>query len=125
MGFLPVRSFLPSKDPQVLEFQTGPLIIENSSIREDLIRSSINGSTDHRRTLLATLDHRRCFFITVTDKVMLGDLAATLLQLSIFQAGTLDVINLDGGSSVSLYVRDIPRVNCNVDDCLPILIGFQ
>ncbi len=123
--FLPARSFVASEDPHLLEFQTGPLVIEMGRIRADLIRSSINGPTPHTRSLLATLDQRRCFFITVTDLVTLTDLAATLLRLSVFQNGRLDVINLDGGSSVALHLRDHPGLNSNADDRLPILIGFR
>jgi hypothetical protein len=123
--FLPVRPFEASNDTRLLEFQTGPLIIENGRIREDLIRASINGSSRHTRTLLATLDHRRCFFITVTDRVTLTELADTLLRLNVFQDARLDVVNLDGGSSVALYFRDIPGLNSNADDRLPILIGFH
>ncbi len=123
--FLPVRSFVASEDSQLLEFQTGPLVIEMGRIREDLIQSSINGPTRHTRSLLATLDQHRCFFITVAERVTLTDLAATLLRLSVFQKGRLDVLNLDGGSSVALYVRDLPGVNSNADDHLPILIGFR
>jgi exopolysaccharide biosynthesis protein len=124
-SFLPARSFKHSTDPGEVEFQTGPLIIENGNIRHDLIRSSINGSTGHTRTLLATLDHRRCFFITVNERVTLGDLAASLVRLSMFKEGRLDVVNLDGGSSVALYLDDMPYANVNVDDRLPILIGFR
>jgi hypothetical protein len=123
--FLPARSFVASEDPQLLEFQTGPLVIEKGRIREDLIGSSINGSTRHTRSLLATLDQRRCFFITVTERVTLTDLAATLRRLSVFQSGRLDIINLDGGPSVALYLRDVPGFNSNADDRLPILIGFR
>jgi exopolysaccharide biosynthesis protein len=124
-NFLPVRSFKRSSDQGEVEFQTGPLVIENGTIREDLIHSSINGSTAHTRTLLATLDHRRCFFITVRERVTLSGLAATLVRLSIFKEGRLDIVNLDGGSSVALYLRDVPTANVNVDDRLPVLIGFR
>jgi hypothetical protein len=48
-----------------------------------------------------------------------------LRRLSVFQNGRLDVINLDGGSSVALYLRDVPGANLNADDRLPILIGFR
>jgi exopolysaccharide biosynthesis protein len=122
---LPVGSFSPSTDPRDVEFQTGPLVVDNGTIREDLIRSSINGSTPHTRTLLATLDHRRTFFITVNERVTLSDLAVRLVGLNIFNDGRLDVVNLDGGSSVALYLRDVPYANVNVDDRLPILIGFR
>jgi len=123
--FVPARTFAGPTGPAKLEFQTGPLIIENGRIREDLIRGSINGSTAHARTLLATIDQRRCFFISVTSRMTLSDLAAGLVRFSIFSGGRLDVIDLDGGSSVALYVRDVPLVNTNVHDRLPIVIGFH
>jgi hypothetical protein len=123
--FLSARSFETSGDHALLEFQTGPLIIDGGDIRADLIQSSINGPTRHTRSLLATLDRHRCFLITVTEQVRLFDLAATVQRLSIFQNGRLDVINLDGGSSVALFLRDVHDANYNVDDRLPILIGFH
>ncbi|HEX7573379.1 MAG TPA: phosphodiester glycosidase family protein [Bacteroidota bacterium] len=123
--FLPAQSIVPSSDPHVVEFQTGPLVIEGGEVRKDLIRSSINGLTAHTRTLLATLDGRHCFFVTVTEKVALIDLAVLLARLDVFQGGRLDVINLDGGSSVALYLRDAPGWSYNAGDRLPILIGFR
>ena len=101
------------------------LVIEKGELREDLIRSSINGLTRHTRTLIATLDGRQCFFITVTEGVALDDLARSLRRISVFQEGRLDVMNLDGGSSVALYLRDAPGWNYNAGDRLPILIGFH
>jgi hypothetical protein len=123
--FLPAQTFIPSGDPHAVEFQTGPLVIEGGEVREDLIRSSINGLTAHTRTLLATLDGRHCFFVTVTEKVALNKLAVLLRGLEMFQEGRLDVINLDGGSSVALYLRDAPGWSYNAGDRLPILIGFR
>jgi exopolysaccharide biosynthesis protein len=125
VAFLPAGTFISSGDTHVVEFQTGPLVIDGGKIRDDLIRSSINGSTPHTRTLIATMNGRECFFVTVTEKVTLDKLAAALQDLSVFQGGTLDVMNLDGGSSVALYLRDAPGWNYNAADRLPILIGFH
>ena len=122
---LPVRSFTPGGDSHCVEFQTGPLVIENGIIREDLIQKSINGSTRHTRTLLATIDRRRIFVVSVSDRVTLSELAATMLRFPVFQHGRLDVVNLDGGSSVALYLRDVARFNFNAGDTLPILLGFH
>jgi hypothetical protein len=61
----------------------------------------------------------------VTEKVVLNDLATSLRGLSVFQGGRLDVMNLDGGSSVALYLRDAPGWNYIAGDRLPILIGFH
>ena len=122
---VPVKSFVPTRDQAVLEFQTGPLVIDSGKVRDDLITRSINGSTPHTRTLLAVLDRRQPFFVTVTDRVSLSELGAILRRISIFQHGRLDVVNLDGGSSVALYLRDLSGLNYNAGDRLPILIGFH
>jgi exopolysaccharide biosynthesis protein len=122
--FFPVHSYVPAADPRAVEFQTGPLIIDNGRIRDDLIGSSINGLTAHTRTLIATLDRKTCFFVTATDRLTLRDLASFLVRLRVFQGGRLDVINLDGGSSVALYLREATGWNYNAGDRLPILIGF-
>ena len=122
---IPVPGFRPSAESGDLEFQTGPLILDNGVLREDLIQSSINGSTPHTRTLLAILDRTRVFSVTVTDRITLSDLGAMLKRLSILRGVRLDVINLDGGSSVALYLRGTQGFNFNAGDRLPILIGFH
>ncbi len=83
--FFPAGSFTPGRDPHTVEFQSGPLLIEGGIVREDLVRSSINGSGSHARTLLATLDHTKCYFVSVTERVTLGELGAWLRRLSVFQ----------------------------------------
>ena len=125
VDFFTAQSYVPAADPGLVEFQTGPLIIENGKIRKELIDSSLNGRTKHARTLLATLDNRLCFFVTVTEKVGLYEIAGFLRRIDAFQKGKLDVVNLDGGSSVALYVRDATAVNFNEADRLPVLIGFH
>ena len=122
---IPVHGFAPSADAGVLEFQTGPLVLDSGVVREDLIRASINGPSRHTRTLLATIDRTRLFFITVTDYVTLSELGAILKRLSVFQTGRLDVVNLDGGSSVALYLRNAAGFNFNAEDRLPIVVGFH
>jgi exopolysaccharide biosynthesis protein len=115
---------MPSRDPRLVEFQTGPLIIEDGRIRSDLITASINGSSRHTRSLLATMDHRRCYLIAATERMTLVEVAAALLRVPDFRHGRLDVINLDGGSSVALYVQGTRGLWYNEADHLPILIGF-
>jgi exopolysaccharide biosynthesis protein len=123
--FFPAKSFADSLDPRTVEFQTGPMVIEGGNVREDLIRSSINGMTKHTRTLIAALDHKDLYFVTVTEPVALDSLASSLLRISAFRGRRLDVVNLDGGSSVALYLKDAPGWNYNAGDRLPVLIGFH
>lgn len=123
--FYSADSFIPSRDPGVVEFQTGPLVIDSGAIRKDLIARSINGATDHARTLLAALNRSRLFFITVADRVSLSGLGSILLRFSVLKGGRLDVVNLDGGSSVALCLPAFPEFSYNSSDQLPVLIGFH
>ena len=125
IGFIPAGSFAPDENPALVEFQAGPLIIDRGHVREDLIRASLNGPGRHARTLLASCDGRKLYLISAPEPVTLGEIAARLVRLSVFRGGILDVINLDGGSSVALFVRGFPQLQVNVDDRLPVLLGFH
>ena len=124
IDFVPAASFAHAENPGCVEFQTGPLVVERGTIRHDLIRAAPNGLTKHARTLIASCGRRRLFLVSVPEPVTLPEIASRLLRLSVFRGGTLDVINLDGGSSVSLYVRDVPGLSVNAEDRLPVLLGF-
>jgi len=54
--------------------------------------------------------------------IVAGDVSVMSWRL---QGGRLDVLNLDGGSSVTLYLRDARGWDYNAGDRLPILIGFH
>ena len=125
ISFIRKEEFAADSTASTLEFQTGPLIIENGKAATEFIQSSINGLAKHRRTLMATIENSQLVLILVREKVSLDELAKYLLRLSIFKGKKLDVINLDGGSSTALYVKAIPRLNFNIEDKLPILIGVK
>jgi exopolysaccharide biosynthesis protein len=125
-GYLSMTSrifFSPSRSDSMIEFQTGPAVVDSNRIAYESIRKSINGLSYHTRTLLAAVDHTRIYFITVRNPVQLDDLGKILLNLSLFKDKRLDVVNLDGGSSVALYVKSLPNVNTNIDDQLPFLLA--
>ena len=109
----------------LIEFQTGPLVIHNGRLARKLIEGSINGRGLYRRTLFATTDLNHVFLITVRARVSLQELGEFLLKASVFSEKRLDVINLDGGSSVALYAKTFPQVNFNHDARLPILLGVH
>jgi len=121
----PRETFKTPGTDSTIEFQTGPLIIQNNRITFNPIRKSKNGRTAHLRTLLAISDHRKLSFVTVRKKVTLTDLAAYLLKLTQFRGMELDVINLDGGSSVALFSRKFPELDFNSTDHLPVIIGIK
>jgi hypothetical protein len=121
----PRETFKTPGTDSTIEFQTGPLIIQNNQITPEPIRKSINGQTAHMRTLLAINDHRELCFITVRKKVELTRLADYLLKLTLFRGMELDVINLDGGSSVAFFSRNYPELDFNSADHLPVIIGVK
>ena len=117
--------FVPDTALSTVEFQTGPLVIENGKPSMAFIEGSINGLAKQRRTLLATLDTTQLFLVIVREMISLDELARMLPTLSVFKGKRLDVVNLDGGSSTALYSRNFPRLNFNVNDRLPLLIGVR
>ena len=119
------KDFKPSNSDHTIEFQTGPLVIEDNKVALSLISHSINGSGRYTRTMIAVRNGSELLFITVRKPVSLDALARFLLTLSIFQQKRLDVINLDGGPSVAFYARAFPQLHYNVDDRLPLLLGVQ
>jgi hypothetical protein len=125
MEFIASKAFKPSQDDRSIEFQTGPLVIENNEVALPLISHSINGSGRYTRTLIAVCNRNEIMFITVRKPVSLDVLARFLLTLSIFDQKRLNVVNLDGGPSVAFYARAFPKLNYNVDDHLPLLLGIQ
>ncbi len=121
--FTDYQNFKPDTATNSIEFQTGPLIIENNLIAENYIRTSINGMGKYRRTLLGTTDDGKMYFIIVRSQIALDELAQFLLTVSAFAGKNLSVINLDGGPSVALYVKKYPQFNYNTSARLPLLLG--
>jgi hypothetical protein len=119
------KNYKLTDDPDKLVFQTGPLVIENNVTADTAIKSSINWARKTKRTLIATLDKKRIFLIIVRENTDMINLAGFLQKLSIFAGGRLDVMNLDGGSSTALYLKNYPRLNYRESARLPLLIGIK
>lgn len=113
-------------DSESIQFQTGPLIVDSSRLALKPIRHSINGLQAHRRTILAfTEEDRLKYFIIVRSPGRLDEIGKYLLKLSIFAGKTLSAIDLDGGPSVALYLKDHPELSYNETVVLPILFGSK
>ena len=123
--FLPAGHFTPQPREGLVEFQTGPLVIGNDSLCSAAITRSINGQGSYRRTLLAAIDMKHLYLIVVRSPVSLGKLGEFLLRTTVFSGGRLDVVNLDGGSSVALWSRNFSSINFNANARLPILLGVR
>ncbi|MDP4117161.1 MAG: phosphodiester glycosidase family protein [Bacteroidota bacterium] len=123
--FFDYKDYSPVNDSSTLEIQTGPLVIEDSKLATGYIEAAINGKRNAERTLLAATENRQLYFIIVRDKVNLIDLGNYLLTLQIFANKKLDVMNLDGGPSTTLFSRDYPQINFKDDTRLPFLLGVK
>lgn len=102
------------KDTEAYDFvvQTGPQIIRDGIVQGEEIKNSINGMGEYARTAFASVDGEGHYIILV-KKTLLGGgidlikMGEVLLESGLFE-GNLNVVNLDGGSSTSLYMRDNP-----------------
>lgn len=126
LSFVEAQLFKPLTENTNIEFQSGPLIIKNNKVTKKYIEQSINGLLLFERTLLGyTEEDGRKYFIITKNNVKLDELADYLLRLSVFSGKTLNVVNLDGGSSVALYSQTYPEFSFNEAAILPILLGIK
>ncbi len=121
-----IHDYTERADTETLtEIQTGPLVIQDNHIAYNYILESNNGAGRHLRTLLATTDGKKKFFILVKDNYSLTQLSTILLNMGILKSPTLRVINLDGGHSTSMYSKDHPEFNFGSGKHIPNLFGFE
>jgi len=104
-----------------LVFQTGPQIIRDNQIDSTSIDVSINGNSLHQRTAFASTNGIDFYVIVTLDFVTLKDLGKMLISSGIFKKN-LNIINFDGGSSTSLFIKNHPELNWNTDRRLPLLL---
>lgn len=125
VAIIPCLDFKGSNSSNSIEFQTGPLVIEGNKIDLKDIKESINGFRHDKRSLLAVDRNGTIYFITVREGIPLDRLGRHLLRLPVFSKKTIDVVNLDGGPSVALYVKNFPGLNYNESARLPLLLGVK
>ncbi len=109
--FIAEDDFVSAGGNSIIEFQTGPLVIEDNEIRMDLIEGAVNGTGRYFRTMLATTDQKDIFLITVRERATLPEFAEFLLSIDLFEGKRLDVLNLDGGWSTLIYSETQPDLN--------------
>ena len=123
--FIDYTRYDSSASKSTIEFQTGPLVVDRNRLAQKYINASVNGLGNYRRSLLAVVNGSDLYFMSVQDRVALDDLGEYLISLSIFAGKQLSVVNLDGGSSVSLFVKNFPSLSFNERARLPILLGIK
>lgn len=92
-------------ESKVNMFQTGPLLIQSNTIQNELIQNSINGDGNYLRSALGYTDANEILFIANMLPITLENFSEEILKSEILANKTINVINLDGGSSVSLYTK--------------------
>lgn len=126
MEFIPVSEFKSELlASSTLAFQTGPLVIIKNTITTSSINTSLNGTGTYARTLLGKTESGQTFFVIVTARKNLTEIAAKLLSLKLFANDTISVINLDGGPSTALYTLEMSSLNFRETKYLPIIIGVR
>ncbi len=125
VDIIPLQEFHSSPGPDVVEFQTGPIVVDSNNVAVDAIDASINGRGSYRRTLLAKTGDGMKWLLTVRKSVALDELGAYLITLPMFRGKRLDVVNLDGGPSVALCLTHHHALDFNAGARLPILLGVQ
>lgn len=119
--FFDANSYQSAPSVEKLEFQTGPLVLEDGIVQDGFIMNSKHGKFRHKRLLLARNNSNQTFVIIVRSQVDLIELGNFLKGLSILGEG-VDVLNLDGGKSVALWSRNYSNENYNENDTLPLVI---
>ncbi len=106
-------------------FQTGPLIIRDNEIQHTLIENSVNGNSDHRRSVLGVTSEGSVFFLATSKTYSLKELSEIILTIPSLSNKTISAINLDGGSSVSLYSNENKEFRIGAAKKLPFLISIN
>ena len=89
--------------------QAGPMLVEKGQITSDFTAGSfLQGITMGRspRTAVATTIHGEVLLVMAEGRLSMHSLGFTLKELAelLIEIGAVDAINLDGGSSSSLFV---------------------
>jgi len=125
MYFELTTEFNPYSENYPLAFQTGPLFLENNIVQEQYIDNSVNGNGEYLRSFIGYTDYNELVVGITTDGYSLKDLVEKILSIELFEGKKLSLINLDGGSSVSLYAGKNSDLNYGELKTLPILLGFK
>ncbi|BCX14050.1 MAG: hypothetical protein KatS3mg085_582 [Candidatus Dojkabacteria bacterium] len=104
-------------------FQTGPIVINKGIIEYDFINNSLNGNEKALRSLIGKNNSNELIFIVTRKVYDLQTLAEILFEEEIL-GNEVTLINLDGGSSVAMYLKNLEKFQINENKILPNLITF-
>lgn len=103
-------------------FQTGPLLINNNQIQTNIISAANNAEIRSLRTVLGQLLSGERFIWIQKSPITLSELAANLTTHPSLSGKIHFAVNLDGGSSTSLALRDSKKFNFFTTKQLPNLL---
>lgn len=101
-------------------FQTGPIIILNNQIQTGLINNSVNGQGKYLRSFIGYTSQGEVFLGISEVPMDLNDLSENLL--SYFEGEIINAINLDGGTSTSIYSSENITFDFRSYKSLPFVI---
>ncbi|MFS8130832.1 MAG: phosphodiester glycosidase family protein [Candidatus Dojkabacteria bacterium] len=112
-------------DANNIYFQAGPLIVNNNEIQTPLIDRSLNGNQSAVRTFVGFTESGKIFTGVTTQVYDLRSLASQLVSKDFFDGEKISVLNLDGGSSTSLYSNENPAISFRYFKQLPYFVEFK
>ena len=123
-SFYETNSFVSDKRFS-FAFQSGPIFLQNNIIQSDFINNSINGNGLYQRSFIGNNSNGETIIGITLNKQNLNDLSNRLLDQEVFKDTQFTIINLDGGSSVSLFMGKSNDLNYGQYKTLPTIIGFK
>lgn len=105
--------------------QTGPIIIDQNEVQTSFIDRSINGNQSAVRTFFGYTESGKIFVGVTTQGYDLRALGTQLLSKDFFAGENISVLNLDGGSSTSLYSTENPAISFRYFKQLPYFVEFK
>ncbi len=113
------------KSNNISAFQTGPAIIENSSINQQEINNSLNGDIKALRSFIGYTQSGKQFIGVTVNRVTLNEVANIILNVPSLKNELIFAVNLDGGSSVALYSEENDQFKIGTYKILPYIIGIK
>lgn len=108
-----------------LAFQSGPIILDKNILQTTFIDKSLNGNGSYYRTFLGKTESGKVFVGVTTDIYDLRKLGEAMLQLNEFKGEVVSVLNLDGGTSTAMSVKNNEPFSFRGFRLLPFYLGID
>lgn len=105
--------------------QTGPLLIDSNQVQFDFIDGALNSEQESIRSFIGITDAGEKFIGISRTQVTLYELVDTISANPLFQNNNITVVNLDGGASTAMFVKDSEALKFREQIRLPLVIGLD